>query len=331
MSSSSGLEPIGSAGHRPTVHGGGADSSSQKPEATRQARGDHLGLPTDKDNGKHRGKSFSSASTANAPTSTPPTSAVSGVTWDERGQLWRVRVKGPGNPTRQTIKIFISDYGGDVDQARQAAEELAEKIRAGTYKHQPRAPAAHQSEVQGVRWDRTHQLWQVDVKGPGGQVSRRVIFPISQYGGDVDRARKAAEKCARQILAGTYKYRTRAPAVHQSEVPGVTWDRTHQSWQVRIKRPGDPAPQSETFPISEYGGDVDRARKAAEECARQILAGDYVPPPRSKVRRVTWDPINQQWLLQVKNQDPMTFPISEFDGDVDQARNAAEYGARIWR
>jgi hypothetical protein len=60
-------------------------------------------------------------------------SAVSGVAWNRKHNRWHVRVKGPGDTKYQTVTISISAHRNDIDAARNAAEDIAEQIRAGTY------------------------------------------------------------------------------------------------------------------------------------------------------------------------------------------------------
>ena len=268
-------------------------------------------------------------------------SAIPGVVWFARDSLWLVQIKGPNDSTLQRVTFAISRYENNVDLARQEAEACAKEIKAGTYVHQsrPKLAAVHRSAVPGVNWDKRKNAWLVRVKGPNDSKPNWVPFFVSRYENDVDRARQDAEDCAEQIRAGTYKHqsRPRQPAVHQSAVPGVSWNTREKAWKVSVKGPNNSKRQSVTFVVSRYENDVDRARQDAEDCAEQIRAGTYEHESRPKqpaahqsaVRGVSWDGANKAWAVSAKGPDDstprrLTFTVSRYENDVDRARQAAE-------
>jgi hypothetical protein len=140
--------------------------------------------------------------------------------------------------------------------------------QTGNKRPQARQRAEHTSSVPGVRWRNSGNYWEVRRTGADGK-QQTASFSISKYSGNIDAARQAAELCALAMQAGTYVHQPRRTAEHLSDVPGVTWHKVGQHWQVRVKDP-DGNEHSAAFKISRYRGDVDAAREAAEMRAQEI-------------------------------------------------------------
>ncbi|CEM16283.1 unnamed protein product [Vitrella brassicaformis CCMP3155] len=127
-----------------------------------------------------------------------------------------------------------------------------------------------------------------------------------------------------------------APAVYQSDVPGVSYHKGSNAWRAkppnhlrgRIKEKQFKITRTVTF---------DQAKALAEEAARVMWAGHGPRKngkgeakegvPHSDVTGVRWDPYNRCWQARYhvdgKERSKCFYP-SAFNGDVDAARRAAE-------
>jgi hypothetical protein len=191
--------------------------------------------------------------------------------------------------------------------------------------------AKHQSNVPGVTYDKSCDRWVVHLGDSNSKIT--VSVSISKHDGDVDAARDAAEVIAQEIRNGTYVPESRASAIHQSNINGVSYDTSGKVWRVRVKKDGKTHHASVS--IKKHGGNVNVARKEAEEIAEAIRNGTYVSKSKtpavyqSPIQGVNWDASREEWKVRVGGlygSVPATGDIK-----VDAARKEAEKMAEMFR
>jgi hypothetical protein len=186
--------------------------------------------------------------------------------------------------------------------------------------------------VTGVTYDATKNRWRVKAKAPDGTVYYPSVR-VDARDGNVDAARQVAEALHGQIVAGHYVPPPNPVAAHQSAVAGVRYHTTQNRWQVQAKAP-DGTVHNTSVRVDARDGDVDAARQVAEALHGQIVAGHYVPPPKSMaahqstVAGVKYDATKNRWQVKAKAPDGTVYypsvRVDAHNGNVDAARQTAE-------
>ena len=226
------------------------------------------------------------------------TSDVLGVCWDKVRKKWKVQLALKQKKGNDGPRQISGGYFAEKAAAEAKALELAQARAAGRFEGLRKVQKVPHP---GVNWQ---------VRPASGSRKRLRKLPLEEVEGEVET--QVAEPLA--MSSQTPSKIMRYKLAKQSGVPGVNWNGSMWSWEVKCSKLGDKEKVvgriNRSFSISSFmkqGLAEDEADAAALEAAkafradliRQGVVKDKDPQFTSDVAGVTWRKAFKKWVVQL--------------------------------